>query len=53
MASGFEDILQYRTLLFIDECHMLRNRAEMILAKSMSSATVDRAIMELEEYGIQ
>lgn len=50
-ASGFEDVLQYRTLLFIDECHMLRNRAEMILAKSMSSATVDRAIMELEEYG--
>lgn len=52
-ASGFDDILQNRTLLFIDECHMLRNRAEMILAKSISSITIERAIMELEEYGYE
>lgn len=49
--SGFEEILQGRVLLLINECHMLRNRAEMIITGSISSTTLMRAISELEEYG--
>ncbi len=51
--SGFEEILSGRVLLLINECHMLKSRAEMILASSISSNTIGRAIMELEEYGFK
>jgi hypothetical protein len=49
--SGFDEILQGRVLLLINECHMLKSRAEMILASSISSNTLIRAIMELDKYG--
>ena len=49
--SGFEEILQdSRTLLLIDECHMLKRRAEMIFSSSISSTTINRAIKELDKY---
>lgn len=52
--SNFEEIFQNnRVLLFIDECHMLKPRAEMILTNSISSTTIERAIKELEEYGFK
>ncbi len=51
-ASGFEELLQInRTLLFIDECHMLKKRAEMILTGSISTTTIIRSINELDRYG--
>lgn len=51
-ASGFEELFQRnRTLLLIDECHMLKKRAEMILTGSISSTTIIRAIRELDRYG--
>lgn len=51
-ASGFEELFQKnRTLLFIDECHMLKKRAEMILTGSISSTTIIHAIRELNRYG--
>jgi hypothetical protein len=51
-ASGFEEIFKnYRTLLFIDECHLLQKRAENIFSMSMSSATLNRAIVELDKFG--
>ncbi|MDP2845610.1 MAG: hypothetical protein Q8N79_06005 [Candidatus Methanoperedens sp.] len=50
--SGFEEILQdNRTLLLINECHMLKKRAEMIFSNSISSTTINRAIKELDRYG--
>lgn len=49
--SGFDEILNGRVLLLINECHMLRPRAEMILSSSISSTTIDRAIMELDDFG--
>lgn len=50
-ASGFDEILKCRTLLLIDECHMLRKRAEMILTNSISSNTINRVLKELDTYG--
>jgi hypothetical protein len=49
--SGFDEILEGRVLLLINECHMLKNRAEMILASSISSNTLIRAVAELDTYG--
>ncbi len=51
--SKFEEIFQNRVLLFIDECHMLKPRAEMILTSSLSSTTIKRTIEELEKYGFK
>lgn len=52
--SRFEEIFQdSRTILFIDECHMLKPRAEMILTSSISSTTIERAIEELDKYGFK
>lgn len=51
--SKFEEIFQNRVLLFIDECHMLKPRAEMILTSSLSSTTIKRAIEELDKYGFK
>lgn len=49
--SGFEEILRdNRTLLLIDECHMLKPRAEMIFSSSISSTTILRAFKELDKY---
>lgn len=51
-ASGFEEILNgYNTLLLVNECHMLKKRAEMIFSSSISSVTINRAIKELDKYG--
>ena len=52
--SKFEEIFQdNRILLFIDECHMLKPRAEMILTSSISSTTIKRAIEELDKHGFK
>jgi Rad3-related DNA helicase len=52
--SKFEEIFENnRTLLFIDECHMLIPRAEMILTSSISSTTINRAIEELDKHGFK
>lgn len=52
--SKFDEIIQNRrVLIFIDECHMLKPRAEMILTNSLSSTTIKRSIEELEKYGFK
>lgn len=52
-AYGIDDLLEKseRTLLFVNECHKLPARMETIYSKSISSATIGRAINELDEYG--
>lgn len=50
--SGIEDLMRTeRILLLINECHRLPGRAETILSNSLSSNTIKRAVLELENFG--
>lgn len=51
--SGIEEIIEKnKVLLFVNECHKIPARMDGLYSKSVSSTVVERAIKELDDYGL-